>query len=157
MKKFLSLALAVALLLSLGAVMAGALNENGYNRAVENLETQCADYIASIFGDKTVQESQREKFQSKRDELRARQAPYFARAEEIVSAGGDICWDSAHNELQKAYALAFEFYQREFTRQAPSAAVRAVGGNPTTFLLKFLWSLILRYVFFGWIWMFKLV
>ncbi|MCL1951685.1 MAG: hypothetical protein FWF60_02535 [Oscillospiraceae bacterium] len=88
------------------------------------------------------------------------EAKYNAMMEKVMEARGDIDakiaegdFNGALKAIQKATLIQVEFFQYEGTVMMHADLIKALGGSSFVEFFKFLWSCIVRYIAFGWLWM----
>jgi len=149
MKKVLSILLAAAMLVGFGAIAASAaMSEAEYVEAMGSILTLFHAYEAKFAGT-GVYDSEKgiKAFQEYSD--------YMGAAEEAVIEDSD--YDAALVAYKKGYAVLTAYLQNEYTVKAPAELVNALGESTFLFTLQYVWSLVKRYVLFGWAgWMPKL-
>ena len=124
-----------------------------FMEAVQKISDEFIKFMNKIqdkWGDTELSDEQEAAFDAK----------YDAMIEKVREASSDVAakvaalnFDGALKDIQKATLIEAEFWQYEATVMMHADLIKALGASSFVEFFKFLWSCIVRYIAFGWLWM----
>jgi len=124
-----------------------------FTEATEKIATEFQKFMQKFqdkWGDTELSDEQEAALSAKYEAMmvKSREA-----GKDVAANIAELKFDDALKGGRKAMLIQAEFYQYEGTVMMHADLIKALGGSSFVEFFKFLWSCIVRYIAFGWLWM----